>query len=145
VTDRPFSDHEFEQFLGQDKLMGSRCAACGALFVPPRSICPRCYGAEMEWAEMKGTGTLTAFTCIAIGPSFMADEGYDRENPYCTGVVELEEKVRVVARIEGVDTRNPEGISIGTPVTARFLHRRGDRGDRTFLAFEPLSRCDRRG
>ena len=93
----------------------------------------------MKWKEMKGGGTLTAFTCISIGPSFMADEGYDRENPYCTGVVELEEKARVVARIEGVDTRNPEQIKIGTPLTVKFLHRGSSDNPKTFLAFEPLS------
>ena len=87
---------------------------------------------------MKGKGKLAAFTCIAVGPPFMVAEGYDRKNPYCSGVVELEEGVRVVARIEGVDTNKPETIKIGTPVTVRFLHRGEGENLRTFLAFRPL-------
>ena len=38
----------------------------------------------------------------------MVEEGYDRNNPYCSGAVELVEGPRVVARIEGVDTLHPE-------------------------------------
>jgi len=86
----PFNDISYERFLSEEKLMGSRCEKCGALFVPPRSICIKCYGTEMEWVEMKGKGKLSAFTCIAIGPPLMAKEGYDRQHPYVSGVVQLE-------------------------------------------------------
>jgi uncharacterized OB-fold protein len=92
----------------------------------------------MEWAEMSGRGRLAAFTCIAIGPPFMVEEGYGRRNPYCSGVVELEEGVRVVARIEEVDTNQPEKIRIGTPLKVEFLHRGEGENLRTFLAFRPL-------
>ena len=117
--------------------MGSRCQKCGALFVPPRSICIKCHGTEMEWVEMKGKGKLAAFTCIAIGPPFMIKEGYDRKHPYVSGVVELEEGVRVVARIEGVDGSKPETITIGTPLQVGFLHRGEGENSTTFLAFSP--------
>jgi len=138
LEERPFSDISYERFLNEEKLMGSRCKKCGALYAPPRPICIKCYSTEMEWAQMKGKGKLAAFTCIAVGPPFMVAEGYDRKNPYCSGVVELEEGVRVVARIEGVDTNKPETIKIGTPVTVRFLHRGEGENLRTFLAFRPL-------
>jgi len=132
---RPFNDISYERFLSENKLMGSRCLKCGVLSVPPRSICIRCYGSEMEWVEMKGKGNLAAFTCIAIGPPFMIREGYDRKHPYVSGVVELEEGVRVVARIEGVDGSKPETIKIGTPLKVEFLHRGEGEKSTTFLAF----------
>ncbi len=134
---RPVNDHSFERYLAEEKLMGARCRACGSLFVPPRSLCPRCYGTCMEWERMQGTGALAGFTSIAIGPRFMSEEGYGRDNPYCTGVVELREGARVVARIEGVDPRAPETLAVGMPVKVKFLHRGGPDGARTFLAFEP--------
>jgi len=137
MEERPFSDISYEQFLNEEKLMGSKCAKCGALFVPPRSICIRCYNTKMEWAQMKGKGKLVAFTCIAVGPPYMIKEGYDRQHPYCSGVVELEEGVRVVARIEGVNTNKPETIKIGTPLTVQFLHRAEGENLKTFLAFKP--------
>jgi uncharacterized OB-fold protein len=92
----------------------------------------------MEWVEMRGKGNLVAFTCIAIGPPFMIKEGYDRKHPYVSGVVELEEGVKVVARIEGVDGSKPETIKIGTPLRVEFLHKGEGANSTTFLAFKPL-------
>ena len=138
MEERPFADISYEQFLNQGKLMGSKCKKCGALFVPPRPICIKCHGSGMEWVELKGKGKLAAFTCIAVGPPFMIEEGYDRKHPYCSGVVELEEGVRIVARIEGIDTSKPETIKIGAPLRVDFLHRGEGEAMRTFLAFKPL-------
>ncbi len=138
MEQRPFNDISYEQFLNEEKLMGSRCKKCGTLFVPPRSICIKCYGTEMEWVEMKGKGKLAAFTCISVGPPFMIAEGYDRKRPYCSGVVALDEGTRVVARIEGVDASKPETIKIGAPLQAEFLHRGEGDNLTTFLAFKPL-------
>jgi uncharacterized OB-fold protein len=154
MEERPISDISYEQFLKEEKLMGSRCKQCDALYVPPRPICVECHSTEMAWEEMSGSGKLGAFTCIAIGPSFMRAQGYDRKNPYCSGVVELAEGARVDARIDGVDTRNPETIKIGLPLKVvdtrnpetikiglplkvQFLHRTEDGPARTYLAFRP--------
>jgi len=135
---RPFNDISYERFLSEEKLMGSRCLKCGVLSVPPRSVCIKCYGSEMEWVEIKGKGKLAAFTCIAIGPPSMIREGYDRKHPYVCGVVELGEGARVVARIEGVDGSKPETIKIGAPLRIEFLHRGEGENSTTFLAFRPL-------
>ena len=132
-----FSDISYQNFLNQEKLMGSRCKECGTRFVPPRSICENCYSSEMEWVEMTGKGKLAAFTCITIAPPFMIAQGYNRDNPYCSGVVELEEGGRVYARIEGVDATRPEHINVGMPVKAKFLHRSEEGREETYLAFEP--------
>jgi uncharacterized OB-fold protein len=87
---------------------------------------------------MTGSGKLVAFTCISIGPSFMIAEGYNRKNPYCSGVVELKEGPRVDARIEGVDTTKPETIKVGTPLSIRFLHKQSGERPVTYLGFAPL-------
>jgi uncharacterized OB-fold protein len=63
----------------------------------------------------------------------MIAQGYNREHPYCSGVVELEEGGRVYARIEGVDATNPETNWVGTQMKVKFLHRENE----TYLAFEP--------
>jgi len=137
MEERPFTDLSYEQFLNEEKIMGSRCKKCQALYLPPRPICIKCFGDEMEWVEMKGKGKLVAFTCIGVGPPFMTEEGFDRNNPYCSGVVELEEQVRIDARIEGFDNTKPETIKVGTPVTVEFLHRGEGENLRTFPAFKP--------
>lgn len=138
MEERPFSDLSYEQFLNEEKLMGSKCRECDTLFVPPRPICIKCHSSDMKWIEVEGQGKLSAFTCITVGPPFMIAEGYNRNHPYCSGVVQLEEGVRVDARIEGVDTNRPENIKIGMPLAVKFLHR-GEKGKlKTYLAFEAL-------
>jgi len=134
---RAFSDISYNQFLAEEKLMGSKCLNCGAVYVPPRPMCINCHKSEMQWIEMKGEGTLAAFTAISIGPAFMIEEGFDRKNPYCVGVVELLEGPRVDARIEGFETSKPDKIKVGTPVRVKFLHRGESEAQKTYLAFEP--------
>jgi uncharacterized OB-fold protein len=138
MEERPFSDISYDQFLNEEKLMGSRCKKCGGHFVPPRSICVQCYSADMEWVQMKGEGTLAAFTCITVAPPFMVAQGYDRKHPYVSGVVELDEGGRVDARIEGVDPNNPESMSVGMRMKAKFLRRKDTEIPETYLAFEPI-------
>ena len=137
MAEPPISDIAYQQFLAEDRLMGSRCAACNALYVPPRQICVQCRGRDLAWKDMGGTGKIVAFTSIAIGPSFMSADGFGRDRPYCTAVVELDEGPRVVARLEGVDASRPDQITLGTPVIVRFIHRAAPSGPRTCLAFEP--------
>ena len=137
MEERPFSDIAYEQYLKEERLMGSRCQACDARYVPPRSICVKCFSSDMEWVEMKGKGCLAAFTCITVAPPFMIAQGYNRKNPYISGVVELEEGGRVDARIEGVDAGEPEKIKVGMPLKVKFLHREEGGKKETYLAFEP--------
>lgn len=134
---RPFSDISYNRFLDEEKLMGSRCADCGELYVPPRPLCIKCYGARMEWVPFQGKGKLAAFTCIHIAPPSMIEQGYGRSNPYCAGVVELDEGGRVDARIVGVEPSRPETIKVGMPLKAVFLRRSGTPAPETYLAFEP--------
>jgi len=133
---RAFSGTSFYEFLGENKLMGSRCQSCGALHVPPRPICPACYGEEMVWEEMSGQGQLLAFTVVHIAPTAMIEAGYSRKNPYCAGIVRLAEGPAISAQILGVDPVKPKEIEIGTPLTVTFVQRGEGEQARTYLAFE---------
>jgi len=110
----------FRESVKAKKLMASKCRKCGALYLPPRPICPECHETNMGITTVKGQGKLVAFTVITAAPPLMLDEGYNRENPYCSGIVLLDEGVKVTARILGADVRHPEKIKIGTPVTLEF-------------------------
>ncbi|MBP88352.1 MAG: hypothetical protein CMJ64_16825 [Planctomycetaceae bacterium] len=137
MTDHAINDHTFAMLLQQGKLQGSKCTACDAVFVPPRSLCPNCHQADMRWVLMAGTGRLLAFTCISIGPPWMVAQGYDRDHPYCSAAVELDEGPRVVARIEGVDAEHPESIQLGMRLVAQ-LGERGESDDASAsLVFTP--------
>jgi uncharacterized OB-fold protein len=133
--DKAFTEHSFQTFLREEKLMASRCETCGELFVPPRPLCPSCHGEAMEWVELSGKGTLAAFTAVHIGPTAMIAAGYDRKNPYLAGIVQLAEGPKISAQILGLDATQPDVNDIGTPLTVTFIPRGEGEEARTFLAF----------
>jgi len=134
-----FTAASFNQYLNEKKLMASHCTRCNTLYLPPRAICPCCHGDQLEWVPMSGQGKLAAFTSIYVGPTFMNAEGFDRNNPYCTGIVELDEGVKISARLIGLDAQHPAAIKIGTPLAIEFLERGEGEARRTFLAFGPAN------
>ena len=91
----------------------------------------------MEWEQLHGTGRLVAVTCISFPPPDLARQGYGRDNPYCTGVVELDDNARIVARIKGIDTQNPDAVSIGMPVEIVFRDPGDPDGVKPIVTFQP--------
>lgn len=136
TTARPFSAAAFNQFIAEHKLMATQCTKCSGVYAPPRAICPKCHSEEMEWIEMSGKGKLSAFTVIYSGPTFMAEQGFDRVNPYISGIVELAEGTCISARITGLDPMKPNEIKIGTPLSVDFVEFGEGEAKKTYLAFK---------
>ncbi len=136
TTVRPFSAAAFNQYIAEHKLMAARCKKCGGVYAPPRAICPKCHSEELEWTETSGKGKLSAFTVIYSGPTFMVEQGFDRKNPYVSGIVELEEGARISARLLDVDPTKPTEIRIGTPVSVDFVEFGEGEAKKTYLAFK---------
>ena len=130
-----FNSTAFYNRLKEDgKLVGVRCQDCGHLSPEPRPMCPECHGFNMEWHEFSGRAKLSTFTCISIVPVAMAAKGYGRDNPYCAGIVTLEEGPRISARITGVDGSNPQAIKTSMDV---FLDLDDLDEEAPSLAFKP--------
>ena len=116
-----FNSTTFYNKLKEERqLVGVRCKSCGHLSPEPRPMCPECHGFDMEWHQFSGKAKLSTFTCISVVPVAMAARGYGRDNPYCTGIVTLEEGPRISARINGVDGNNPQDIKSGMDVVLDF-------------------------
>ena len=116
-----FNSTTFYNKLKEERqLVGVRCKSCGHLSPEPRPMCPECHGFDMEWHQFSGKAKLSTFTCISVVPVAMAARGYGRDNPYCTGIVTLEEGPRISARINGVDGNNPQYIKSGMDVVLDF-------------------------
>jgi uncharacterized OB-fold protein len=133
-----FTVAAFNGHLAEHRLMGTRDSSSGAVFCPPRPIDPLNHSYDMEWVEFKGTGRLEAYTVVFTATSAMLAAGYDRKNPYCVGIVKLDEGPMISAQILGVDVAHPEAIQIGIPVKAAFVDRGEGEAKKTFLAFEPV-------
>jgi O-antigen/teichoic acid export membrane protein len=78
---------------------------------------------------------VAAFTAVFIGPNAMIEAGYDRTNPYMSGIVKLAEGPFISAQILGLDAVAPDVDDIGTPLTVQFIERGDGEAKRTFLAF----------
>jgi uncharacterized OB-fold protein len=136
MSERGFTAASFEAYLEGHRLMGSRCLSCETLHLPPRALCPQCHSVDMKWEEMSGRGRLAAFTAVHIAPTAMIQAGYDRKNPYCAGIVQLEEGPSVSAQILGLEATEPARIAIGTELRVSFVRRGEGDEERTVLAFE---------
>jgi uncharacterized OB-fold protein len=132
---KPFTPASFASYLNEKRLMGSHCAQCKQSYLPPRALCPTCYGDQLEWVEFQGNAKLVAFTSIYIAPTAMIEAGYGREKPYLAGVVELEEGAKISAQILGIDASQPDPGLIGTALEAEFIERGEGEDKQAYLAF----------
>ena len=89
---------EYNEALKQNRLLGLRCPACGAVIVPPKMVCPKCAGPELEIIELKGNGKIRTFTSV-----YVASEGREEELPYIIVLVELDEGPWLMGNLDGVN------------------------------------------
>jgi uncharacterized OB-fold protein len=131
-----FTSTSFYGFLDEGKLLGSQCKSCGEKYLPPRPICVNCNGREMEWIEFSKEGTLKAFTIIHIAPTEMIEAGYGRENPYCSGIAQLDDGPAISAQILGADVNAPSDIKIGSRLHLVVKKRGKGENEKSYLAFQ---------
>jgi uncharacterized OB-fold protein len=102
---------EYNEALKQNKILGLKCCACGAITVPPKMACRQCAGLDMEVVEVKGSGKIRTFTTVFVGA-----EGRESEVPYVLVIVELEEGPWLMGNLEGVDPKTVSMELIGKKV-----------------------------
>lgn len=78
-------------------LVLQRCASCGRVRHYPRTLCDRCWSAEVEAVEADGRGTVHSWT---VTHHVFAPELAD-EVPYTLVTVDMAEGVRVLGRLDG--------------------------------------------
>jgi uncharacterized OB-fold protein len=91
-----------------------RCGDCGGVFFYPRRFCPACWSERVEWIESPGAGTVWSLTFVRV-PFY--DDTWAADVPYCVAIVELDEGVRLVTNIVGVE---PGDVDVGDPVRVVF-------------------------
>lgn len=99
------------------RLVGSKCTGCGAVLFPPKAVCPRCRGVDLEEYELSGRGNLYSFTVVegSSAPPEFSDQA-NAVGRYVVGVVELEEGPRVIAQV----VCPVDALQLGLPVQAVF-------------------------
>ncbi|MCG5215030.1 Zn-ribbon domain-containing OB-fold protein [Streptosporangium sp. KLBMP 9127] len=109
------------------ELRVQRCAACSRHCFYPRPSCPACGSGELEWITASGRATLYSYV-INHRPA----PGFEDDGPYAIAVVELEEGVRMMTNIVGVEI-TPENLELDMPLQVVFEKR----GDMHLPLFEP--------
>jgi uncharacterized OB-fold protein len=132
---KEFTASSFYRLLDDRKLMGSKCKKCGALFLPPRPFCGQCLADEIGWFQFSGRGKLVSYSVVRVGTTYYEAKGYSRDNPYCWGVVELDEGPRISALLLGADLSQPDSIKIGQPVEAVFPEKAAAEAERNAVTF----------
>ena len=86
--------------------MLQRCAACERHVFYPRVLCPHCSSGSLEWVAASGQGTVHSVTVVQR----RVEDG----GPYNVVLVDLDEGVRMMSRVEGIAH---EQVRIGQRVT----------------------------
>ena len=120
---------EFYQRASGGTLHLQRCAACGQLRHPPRYYCAACQSPDYDWAPSGARGSLFSWT-VTHRPT---DPGWAADVPFTTAVVELDEGVRLVGALEGVD---PGALELDAPMVAHVEPRTDDFA---FISFLPAT------
>ncbi len=94
----------YRRYLERGELGFQRCRDCSSAVFYPRVLCPNCGGESLEWQTSDGRGTVYATTAV-----------YRRDGePYNVSLVDLEEGIRMMSRVEDV----PAGeVKVGMGVT----------------------------
>lgn len=112
MTTVPVADGIFTIDNGSPRLLGSRCTHCGNHMFPRQSGCPKCMANSQEDVELATKGTLWTWTVQAFppkAPPYLGPVGADFK-PYGVGYIELENQLRVEARLTESD---PNKLVIG--------------------------------
>lgn len=92
----------------------------------PRTISAKTGKRNLEWRETSGKGFVYSFTVTHVPAT-----GFDGKTPYVVGLIELDEKVRIIANVLNV---KPEDVKVGMRVKVMF-EKMND--DISYFAFEP--------
>lgn|GEM_PF-465200 len=107
---------EFLQSLANGQLWGRGCRACGNLEIFPRSSCNSCSAQQFDPILFTGKGRIDTFTYVFVTSKSMVSKGYGVGNPYCSGIVTLNEGPKIPAIIITGKLEGTPNNLVGAPV-----------------------------
>lgn len=106
-TEGPGVQETYFRYLTEGRFVIQCCAACSNYVFYPRVYCPHCGSAQLEWVEPSGKGLIYSYSIVHRKPESGGD--------YNVVLVDLEEGVRCMSRVEGVAGHE---LDIDMPVQA---------------------------
>lgn len=130
----PIQEGLFTWPSNDPRLLGSKCADCGAVTFPQAKSCPKCCGEEVAPHELHAKGTLWSWTIQGFppkSPPYKGPETVETFLPFGVGYVHLGEVI-VETRLSSAD---PERLVIGMDVALRIVPFRRE-GAKTLMTYE---------
>ena len=103
----------FWEAARRHELLMPRCTMCDHVFFYPRSECPRCLSANLEWVKVSGRARLHSFTVVRQP----ANAAFRDDVPYVYAVVQLDEGPRLVSNLVQCDI---DALRVDMPLEAVF-------------------------
>ena len=107
MPDTTGPDQIFQSALARQEILLPQCDDCGVFHFFPRALCPHCHGTALSWKRVSGKGRVYTTTVVRQKP--------ERGGDYNVCMVELEEGVRMMSRVEEIA---PGDVVIDMTVTA---------------------------
>jgi hypothetical protein len=107
-----FGIEAFYKFIGEGKLMATKCNKCGEVMLPPKPLCSKCFGNDISWIEVRPRGRLLTYTVIHVAP-----KQFETQAPYAIGIVKLEDGPKLLGMIRGIE---PDKLKIDMQLTMGF-------------------------
>ena len=107
MQDATGPDQTFQRALANKEILLPKCDDCGAYHFFPRVLCPHCHGTSISWMQASGKGRVHTTTVVRRKP--------ERGGDYNVCMVELDEGVRMMSRVEGIA---PGDVAIDMEVSA---------------------------
>jgi hypothetical protein len=98
----------------QHTLKIQRCDDCAQHYFYPRPLCPHCLSRNVSWVAVSGRGKLHSFVI-----NHRAPRGFPAAGPFIIGIVELDEGVKMMSNIVGIDP-DPKLLRCDMPVEVVF-------------------------
>lgn len=120
---------------GEYRLVGSKCKHCNELYFPKKytNICVHCQENKLEEIELGPYGTIHSFSAAMQPP---AGGFYAGKVPYCYGLVDLDEGVRVQTHLEGNYDKLEIDMKVQLVIKKLCVDSEGN--ELEFFSFEPI-------
>ena len=105
---------EYEKYLKSGEIRLQCCVACGKQIFYPRTVCPFCGSADLDWRRPSGRGTVYSTTTVRQKP--------ERGGDYNIAIIELAEGARLLSRVEDMKSAD---VRIGMAVEAAIVEANG--------------------
>ena len=75
----------FSELRDNKKIMGVKCPQCNVVYMPPRSVCGKCFSKLDEWVELGGKGTVTSYTVVDY-----TEPMHPIKAPFAYGIIQMD-------------------------------------------------------